>query len=106
MAGAPFPLGEKWTAPGQLLTGLVPNVDFYLFVVAKDAKEIPSQAIQRIQGEFERYVSNEVDWAGSGAIRNIDLRPLPTAELRGPPTRVDGPLSLNRELIYRWARHL
>ncbi len=36
-------LGEKWTAPGQLLTGLAPNVDFYLFVVAKDAKEQPSK---------------------------------------------------------------
>jgi hypothetical protein len=38
-----IPLGEKWNAPGQLLTGLAPNVNFYLFVVAKDAKEIPSK---------------------------------------------------------------
>lgn len=30
-------LGKGWTAPGQLLTGLSPNVDLYLFVVAKDA---------------------------------------------------------------------
>jgi hypothetical protein len=30
-------LGKDWTAPGQLLTGLAPNVDLYLFVVAKDA---------------------------------------------------------------------
>src|SRR5439155_20035551 len=30
-------LGKDWTAPGQLLTGLSPNVDLYLFVVAKDA---------------------------------------------------------------------
>jgi hypothetical protein len=29
-------LGKDWTAPGQLLTGLSPNVDLYLFVVAKD----------------------------------------------------------------------
>jgi len=28
-------LGKDWTAPGQLLTGLSPNVDLYLFVVAK-----------------------------------------------------------------------
>src|SRR5262249_25042108 len=30
-------LGKVWSAPGQLLTGLSPNVDLYLFVVAKDA---------------------------------------------------------------------
>jgi hypothetical protein len=30
-------LGKNWAAPGQLLTGLSPNVDLYLFVVAKDA---------------------------------------------------------------------
>jgi hypothetical protein len=30
-------LGKDWTAPGQLLTGLSPNIDLYLFVVAKDA---------------------------------------------------------------------
>jgi hypothetical protein len=30
-------LGKDWAAPGQLLTGLSPNVDLYLFVVAKDA---------------------------------------------------------------------
>jgi hypothetical protein len=29
-------LGKDWTAPGQLLTGLTPNIDLYLFVVAKD----------------------------------------------------------------------
>jgi hypothetical protein len=29
-------LGPKWTAPGQLLTGLSPNIDLYLFVVATD----------------------------------------------------------------------
>jgi hypothetical protein len=29
-------LGKDWTAPGQLLTGLSPNIDLYLFVVAKD----------------------------------------------------------------------
>jgi hypothetical protein len=30
-------LGKDWTAPGQLLTGLSPNIDLYLFVVVKDA---------------------------------------------------------------------
>src|SRR5262249_23849972 len=30
-------LGKDWTAPGQLLTGLSPNIDLYLFVVAKDS---------------------------------------------------------------------
>ena len=30
-------LGKNWTAPGQLLTGLSPNIDLYLFVVAKDS---------------------------------------------------------------------
>jgi hypothetical protein len=30
-------LGKDWTAPGQLLTGLSPNIDLYLFVVARDA---------------------------------------------------------------------
>jgi hypothetical protein len=30
-------LGKDWTSPGQLLTGLSPNVDLYLFVVAKDS---------------------------------------------------------------------
>jgi hypothetical protein len=29
-------LGKDWTAPGQLLTGLSPNIDLYLFVVARD----------------------------------------------------------------------
>jgi hypothetical protein len=29
-------LGKDWKAPGQLLAGLSPNVDLYLFVVAKD----------------------------------------------------------------------
>jgi hypothetical protein len=29
-------LGKGWTAPGQLLTGLAPNINLYLFVVAKD----------------------------------------------------------------------
>ncbi len=38
-----IPLGENWTAPGQLLTGLAPNVDFYLFVVAKDAMGKPTK---------------------------------------------------------------
>ncbi len=38
-----IPLGEKWAAPGQLLTGLAPNVDFYLFVVVKDAADKPSK---------------------------------------------------------------
>lgn len=38
-----IPLGEKWTAPGQLLTGLAPNVDFYFFVVVKDAADKPSK---------------------------------------------------------------
>jgi hypothetical protein len=36
-------LGEKWTAPGQLLTGLAPNIDLYLFVVARDAAGKPSK---------------------------------------------------------------
>ena len=30
-------LGKDWTTPGQLLTGLSPNIDLYLFVIAKDA---------------------------------------------------------------------
>jgi hypothetical protein len=30
-------LGKDWNAPGQLLTGLSPNIDLYLFVVANDA---------------------------------------------------------------------
>src|SRR5262249_24584137 len=30
-------LGKDWTGPGQLLTGLSPNIDLHLFVVAKDA---------------------------------------------------------------------
>ena len=30
-------LGKDWIAPGQLLTGLSPNIDLYLFVVSKDA---------------------------------------------------------------------
>jgi hypothetical protein len=30
-------LGKDWAAPGQLLTGLSPNVDLYLFVVARVA---------------------------------------------------------------------
>jgi hypothetical protein len=30
-------LGKDWPAPGQLLTGLSPNIDLYLFVVARDA---------------------------------------------------------------------
>jgi hypothetical protein len=29
-------LGKDWTAPGQLLTGLSPNVDLYLFIVTRD----------------------------------------------------------------------
>jgi hypothetical protein len=29
-------LGKDWPAPGQLLTGLSPNIDLYLFVVARD----------------------------------------------------------------------
>lgn len=33
-----IPLVKDWTEPGQLLTGLSPNVDLYLFVVAKDAE--------------------------------------------------------------------
>ena len=36
-------LGKSWTAPGQLLTGLSPNVDLYLFIVAKDAAGKSSQ---------------------------------------------------------------
>ena len=36
-------LGEKWTKPGQLLTGLTPNFDLYLFVVARDAADKPSK---------------------------------------------------------------
>src|SRR5262249_19891469 len=36
-------LGPKWTVPGQLLTGLSPNVDLYLFAVAKDAAGKPSK---------------------------------------------------------------
>lgn len=31
-------LGKDWAAPGQLLTGLSPNINLYLFVVAKDAE--------------------------------------------------------------------
>jgi hypothetical protein len=30
-------LGKDWTAPGQLLTGLSPNTDLYLFVVAHES---------------------------------------------------------------------
>jgi hypothetical protein len=30
-------LSKDWSAPGQLLTGLSPNIDLYLFVVAKEA---------------------------------------------------------------------
>jgi hypothetical protein len=30
-------LGKDWTGPGQLLTGLSPNIDLYLFVVARDS---------------------------------------------------------------------
>ncbi len=36
-------LGEKWTKAGQLLTGLTPNFDLYLFVVARDAADKPSK---------------------------------------------------------------
>jgi hypothetical protein len=36
-------LGKDWTAPGQLLTGLSPNIDLYLFVVAKDSAGKPSR---------------------------------------------------------------
>lgn len=36
-------LGKNWTAPGQLLTGLSPNIDLYLFIVAKDAAGKSSQ---------------------------------------------------------------
>jgi hypothetical protein len=32
-------LGDKWTAPGQLLTGLAPNIDYYLFVVVRGEKD-------------------------------------------------------------------
>jgi hypothetical protein len=37
-------LGKDWAAPGQLLTGLSPNIDLYLFVVAKDAAGKSSRA--------------------------------------------------------------
>jgi hypothetical protein len=30
-------LGKDWAGPGQLLTGMSPNIDLYLFVVAKDS---------------------------------------------------------------------
>ena len=36
-------LGKDWTAPGQLLTGLSPNINLYLFAVAKDAAGKPSK---------------------------------------------------------------
>jgi hypothetical protein len=36
-------LGTGWTRPGELLTGLSPNVDLYLFVVAVDAAGRPSR---------------------------------------------------------------
>jgi hypothetical protein len=36
-------LGKDWTGPGQLLTGLSPNVDLYLFIVAKDTAGKSSQ---------------------------------------------------------------
>jgi len=36
-------LGKDWTAPGQLLMGLTPNSDLYLFVVAKDPAGKPSR---------------------------------------------------------------
>lgn len=38
-----IPLGKDWTGPGQILTGLSPNIDLYLFVVAKDAAGKPSR---------------------------------------------------------------
>jgi len=38
-----IPLAKDWPMPGQLLTGLSPNVDLYLFVVAKDAEGKASQ---------------------------------------------------------------
>jgi hypothetical protein len=31
-------LGKDWTGPGQLLAGLSPNINLYLYVVAKDAE--------------------------------------------------------------------
>jgi hypothetical protein len=37
-------LGKDWAAPGQLLTGLSPNIDLYLFVVAKGAAGKASRA--------------------------------------------------------------
>jgi hypothetical protein len=36
-------LGKDWTAPGQLLTGLSPNTDLYLFVVARESAEKASR---------------------------------------------------------------
>ncbi len=36
-------LATGWTGPGQLLTGLSPNVDLYLFAVAIDGKGKPSK---------------------------------------------------------------
>lgn len=33
-----IPLGQNWAMPGQLLVGLSPNVNLYLFAVAKDAE--------------------------------------------------------------------
>lgn len=36
-------LGAGWTKPGQLLTGLSPNIDLYLFVVAVDSMGKPSR---------------------------------------------------------------
>lgn len=38
-----IPLGKGWTAPGQLLVGLSPNVNLYLFAVANDAEGKPSK---------------------------------------------------------------
>ncbi len=36
-------LGKDWATPGRLLTGLSPNIDLYLFVVAHDATGKASQ---------------------------------------------------------------
>ena len=36
-------LGKGWTQPGQLLTGLSPNVDLYLYLVYTDANGQPSK---------------------------------------------------------------
>ena len=38
-----YPARREVDRPGQLLTGLTPNVDLYLFVVARDAAGKPSK---------------------------------------------------------------